>query len=290
MAESSNSQSEKQPLVRNISDTALWVAVYRAQETERPDALFRDPLARRLAGERGQQIVSSMPFGTRNSWSFIARTCVFDRYITEQVQQGVDMVINLAAGLDTRPYRMPLPASLQWVEVDLPGIIDYKEEVLSAEKPACTLERVRLDLSNVEARREFFARLSNKARRVLVTCEGLLVYLSRDEVSALALDLAAQPSFQAWALDLCSPGLLKLLQKNLGKSLTEAGSLKFGPKEGPGFFEPYGWKVAEVHSMLKTAAALHRLSFIQRIFSWFPESNGRQGSRPWGAACLFTRN
>jgi len=289
MAESP--QAEKPLLIRNISDTALWVAVYRAQETERPDALFRDPLARRLAGERGQQIFASMPFGKRNSWSFIARTYIFDRYVSSKVQQGVDMVINLAAGLDTRPYRMSLPASLQWVEVDLPGIIDYKEEVLATEKPVCKLERVRLDLSSVEARRQLFARLAGNARRVLVTCEGLVVYLSRDEVSALALDLAAQSNFQAWALDMCSPGLLKLLQKNLGKSLAEAGSpMKFGPEEGPGFFEPYGWKVAEVHSMLKTAARVHRLPFMMRPFSWFPESNGRQGSRPWGAACLFTRN
>lgn len=286
-----NPQAEQQPLIRNISDTALWVAVYRARETERPDALFRDPLARRLAGERGQQILASMPFGERNSWSFIARTCVFDRYIAEQVQQGTDMVINLAAGLDTRPYRMSLPASLQWVEVDLPAIIDYKEQILSGEKSVCALERVRLDLSNVDARRQLFARLGSKARRVLVACEGLLVYLSRDEVSALALDLAAQPSFHAWALDLCSPGLLKLLQKNLGEPLTAAGSpLKFGPEEGPGFFEPYGWKVAEVHSMLKTAARLRRLSFVMRMFAFLPESNGRQGSRPWGAACLFTRS
>ena len=39
---------------RNISDTARWVAVYRAIESERPDAWFRDPLAKRLAGERGE--------------------------------------------------------------------------------------------------------------------------------------------------------------------------------------------------------------------------------------------
>lgn len=48
--------SKTGPLVRDVSDTALWVAVYRARETERPDALFRDPYARRLAGARGEQI------------------------------------------------------------------------------------------------------------------------------------------------------------------------------------------------------------------------------------------
>jgi O-methyltransferase involved in polyketide biosynthesis len=50
-----------EPLVRNISDTARWAAVYRARETERPDALFRDPYARRLSGERGVAIADALP-------------------------------------------------------------------------------------------------------------------------------------------------------------------------------------------------------------------------------------
>ena len=45
-------------LVRNISDTAMWAAAYRARETERPGALFRDPFAKRLAGPRGEQIAA----------------------------------------------------------------------------------------------------------------------------------------------------------------------------------------------------------------------------------------
>ena len=43
--------------IRNVSDTAVWVAMYRARENDRPNGLFRDPFARRLAGERGEQIL-----------------------------------------------------------------------------------------------------------------------------------------------------------------------------------------------------------------------------------------
>ncbi|PYL79494.1 MAG: SAM-dependent methyltransferase, partial [Verrucomicrobia bacterium] len=57
-----------------MSDTARWVAVYRARESERPDAVFRDPFAQRLASERGQQIAALMPFAEKNSWPFVART------------------------------------------------------------------------------------------------------------------------------------------------------------------------------------------------------------------------
>jgi methyltransferase (TIGR00027 family) len=279
----------EQPLIRNISDTALWVAVFRARESERQDALFRDPFARKLAGERGEQIAKGMQAGLRYEWPYTARTVRFDQIVAKQIKQGTDMVINLAAGLDTRPYRMDLPSSLKWIEVDLPGMIDYKEEILAKEKPRCALERVRLDLADIPGRRSLFQRLGSNTKKILVLTEGLLVYLSRDEVSALARDLAAQMAFKDWAIDLCSPGLLKMLQKNLG-ALSEAGSpLKFGPEEGPEFFTQDGWKAVEVYSMLKTAAQIKRLPFFLRLMSLLPESNGRQGSRPWGAVCRLTR-
>jgi methyltransferase (TIGR00027 family) len=279
----------EEPLIRNISDTALWVAVYRARETERQHALLQDPFARKLAGERGEQIAKSMEAGQRHEWPFIARTLRFDQIVTEQIKQGTDMVINLAAGLDTRPYRMDLPSSLQWVEVDLPAMIGYKEEVLSRDKPRCVLERVRLDLADIAGRRELFQKLGRNAGKVLVLTEGLLVYLTRDEVSALGHDLAAQSNFHDWAIDLCSPGLLKMLQKNLA-ALKDAGSpLKFGPEEGPEFFTASGWKGAGVYSMLKTAAEIKRLPFFLRLVALLPESKGRQGSRPWGAVCHLTR-
>ena len=277
------------PLIRNISDTALWVAVYRARETERADALFRDPFARKLAGERGEQIARDLQAGQRYEWPYTARTVRFDQIITEQIKQGTEMVINLAAGLDTRPYRMDLPPSLKWIEVDLPAMIDYKEGILAGEKPRCTLVRVRLDLADVAGRRSLFGELGRNARKVLVVTEGLLTYLTRDEVAALGRDLAAQSSFCDWAIDLCSPGLLKMLQKNLA-ALSEAGSpLKFGPEEGPEFFTAFGWRPAEVYSMLKTAAKIKRLSFFLRLMALLPESNGHQGSRPWGAVCGLTR-
>jgi len=280
---------QAQQSLRNISDTALCVACYRARESERPDALFHDPFARRLAGSRGEKIAQELEKGQRYEWPYVSRTLRFDQIISQQVQQGADMVINLAAGLDTRPYRMELPASLKWVEVDLPAMIEYKEEILAAEKPRCALERVKLDLSDVPARRTLFQRLGAAAKKVVIVAEGLLVYLTREENISLAQDLAAQPSFREWAIDLCSPGLLKMLQQNLG-ALEKAGSpLKFGPEEGPEFFTPTGWKPVEVYSMLKTAAKIKRLPFFLRLVSLLPESNGRQGSRHWGGVVRLTR-
>lgn len=278
------------PLIRDVSDTARWMAVYRARETARRDAVFRDPFAAALAGERGERIAAALSFADENAWSFTARTYLFDRIVAKQVSLGCDLVLNLAAGLDTRPYRMALPAALRWVEVDLPDILDYKETILRDATPACALERLRLDLSNADARRGLFARLGAGARQILVLSEGLLMYLMRGEVGELAQDLAAPPSVQHWAVDICSPGLLAMLKERMALVSDAGAPLLFAPVEGPLFFPPYGWTPVAVRSLMKTAAKLERLPLALRMFSLLPESSGAQGSRPWSAVCLLARS
>jgi len=199
------------------------------------------------------------------------------------------MVVNLAAGLDTRPYRMQWPASLKWIEVDLPEILAYKEELLKAQKPACTLERVRADLSNAEIRRSLLGRLAGEATNVLVITEGLLIYLRAEEVSALAEDLKRFAVFKRWVLDIASPGLLRMVQKNTHQQFgSEVPPLQFAPADGPAFFARYGWNPIEVQSMLKTAAALKRLTFAMRLLALLPENPNTSGSRPWSGVCLLT--
>lgn len=277
-------------LIRHISDTALWVAHYRALETERPDAIFRDPLARALAGERGRQIAQAQKFGDQNAWSFTARTVLFDRYVAEAVREGADTVVNLAAGLDTRPYRMDLPKTLRWIEVDLPGILDYKEEIIGAASPVCALERVRLDLSDESARRALFARIGVASSRTAVMTEGLLIYLDARQVESLTRDLAAVPAFRTWIVDLASPGLVKMMQQRGGDMIAAAGApFKFAPPEGPAFFEPLGWRAAEVGSLLKTASRLKRLPLFLKLISLLPEPAKRPPNRPWSAVIRLER-
>jgi methyltransferase (TIGR00027 family) len=277
--------------LRDISDTARWVAMYRAQETERPDALFRDPFARRLAGERGEQLLALLSrAGQGRSWPFVTRTAVIDRFIEDRVRQGADLVLNLAAGLDARPYRMALPASLRWVEVDLPELLAYKEEVLRGEKPRCALERVALDLADVEARRALFTRLGREAASGLVVTEGLLIYLTPEQVGGLATDLAAAGGLRHWVLDISSPGLRKMIDKEIGGHLSQASApLKFAPEEGAAFFAPYGWEPEQVRSMIKEARRVGRLSPLLWLLSFLPDPKGRLGNRPWSGLCLMRR-
>lgn len=279
-----------EPLVRGISDTAAWVAMYRAMESERADAVFRDPYARRLAGERGERIMATMAYAKSHAWSYVARTHLFDSFVAREVREGSDLVLNLAAGLDTRPYRMELPASLQWVEVDLPELVAYKEDLLRHERPVCRLERVRLDLSDVSARRGLFAELGERAKRVTVLSEGLLIYLGRDAVAELGKDLAAPASFQRWTTDLVLPALLRVLQKQIGTPLSQAGApLEFAPAEGPAFFTRCGWRPIEATSMLHAAAKLGRLPFWMRLLALFPDSKGTKPRQIWGGGVLLEK-
>ena len=280
--------NEQNLTVRGISDTARWVAYFRARETQRPDALFRDPYAERLAGEHGFGIANTLPDGNKHEWAWAARTYLFDQFLSRAIQEGADLVVNLAAGLDARPYRMNLPATLQWVEVDLPDIVSYKEEILGNEKPKCRLERISLDLSDVPGRRALFAELDARATKAVVASEGLLIYFSTEEVASLAEDLAAGKHFQSWIIDLASPGQLRLMQHTTGKQLSEAGAaFKFGPPEGAHFFVPYGWEPKDVQGLLKTAAQFKRPPV--ELLTLLPEPKGNPGNYPWTGVCLLNK-
>jgi methyltransferase (TIGR00027 family) len=274
--------------VRNISDTARWVAYFRARETQRPDALFRDPYAERLAGEHGFQIANTLPDGNKHEWAWVARTYLFDRFLSRAIQDGADLVVNLAAGLDARPYRMNLPNTLQWVEVDFPDIVSYKDEILGNEKPRCRLQRISLDLSDLSARRKLFADLDVRATKIVVASEGLLIYFAAEEVASLAEDLSAGKHFQNWIIDLASPGQLRLMQRTTGKQLSDAGAaFKFGPPEGAHFFTPHGWEPSDVQGLLKTAAQCKRAP--AELLSLLPEPKGSFGNYPWTGVCLLNK-
>jgi methyltransferase (TIGR00027 family) len=274
--------------VRNVSDTARWVAYFRARETQRPDALFRDPFAERLAGERGFQIANTLAQGNKHEWAWVARTYLFDQFISREIQEGTDLVVNLAAGLDARPYRMNLSSALQWVEVDFPEIISYKEEVLGNDMPKCGLERISLDLSDGPGRRALFEQVNSRAKKITVVSEGLLIYFSAEEVASLARDLGLGDHFQSWIIDLASPGQLKLMQRSTGKQLNDANAaFKFGPPEGANFFVPCGWKPADIQGFLETAARLGRAP--EELLSLLPEPKGPLMNYPWTGVCLLKR-
>jgi methyltransferase (TIGR00027 family) len=276
--------------ISNVSDTALWVAIYRAMESERADAIFNDPHARRLGGERGQAIVDAMPHGKATSWPMVVRTAVMDEIVLRCVQQGAATVLNLAAGLDARPYRLPLPPSLRWLHVDLPGMVDYFREHMAGETPRCALEFITADLREADARREVFARAAANGP-VLVITEGLLIYLGPDDVAALARDLHDIAQAKWWLTDLASPMLLKFLEKRWSPALKEGNApFRFAPAEGTGFFAPFGWREVEFRSSWDESFRLKRTmrgAWLWKLLSQLqPEAKQEAGRRMSGIVLM----
>ena len=156
-------------------------------------------------------------------------------------EKKIDTVLNLGAGLDTRPYRLDIPHSLRWIEVDFPNIIDHKEQVLKNEKPKCQLERVKLDLSNRDERTKFFEEVSEKSQSFLIITEGVLPYLSNQEVSELAFDLKLFPKFNYWIAEYMSQKVIQYLMSSTRQKKMKNAPFKFAPVNWFSFFSENGW-------------------------------------------------
>jgi methyltransferase (TIGR00027 family) len=281
--------------IENVSDTARWVAVYRAMETARPDAIFRDPFAERLAGERGRQIVGEMKQGQQMAWAMIVRTAVLDELILDRIRNGgVDTVINLAAGLDTRAWRLPLPPTLQWFDVDLPEITAYKAAAMRDERPVCRYEAVAADLTSDAVRAELLHRLGGVARTALVVTEGLLVYLAEPQVESLARALHAQPSLRWWVSDIASPRLLEWMNKSWGKNVAAGNApFRFAPADSPSFFAALGWHEVEFRSSADEARRLRRemrLMWLWRFLGRFASAARQAEFRRFAGYILLERS
>jgi methyltransferase (TIGR00027 family) len=275
--------------ISNVSDTARWVAVYRARESARPDALFHDPFAQLLAGERGQAIATFMPRQARNGWPMIARTKLMDDLILATIEQGCDCVVNLAAGFDTRPYRLEVPSSLRWIEADLPALTEEKEQLLKDAQPRCQLRRIKVDLADPSARAAMLKEAVGTSANVLVITEGLLLYLEEAQVCSLAMDLGAEGGIRWWILDLASPALLQMMKKSMGSQLANA-PMKFGPANGVAFFEDLGWHATHIQSVMRAASRFRRLPWTLKLFGFLPEPDPRKpGRTPWSAVVQLGR-
>ncbi|MEA3201548.1 MAG: hypothetical protein QOE90_2976 [Thermoplasmata archaeon] len=266
-----------EPLVRHVSDTARWIAAYRAQESARPDALFHDPFAARFADERGRAIAKRMSGPARAS--ITVRTVLLDEMVLAAVARGADRVLNLAAGFDARPYRLPLPPTLRWIEADLPELLDEKEAALAGERPRCDLARERVDLADPAARDAFLDRALAGARDALVVTEGLLVYLREEDVRGLSAALRARTGVGSWAFDLLSPQIARYTSRS---AALENAPLRFAPDDGVAWFEREGWRVAEVRDAMREAVRTRRAPLYVRLFArWLHDDPRKLATAYW---------
>jgi methyltransferase (TIGR00027 family) len=276
--------------INQITDTAFWIAAFRAQESARHDAVFKDPLAAKLAGEKGAKIIKATPKAHLMAFAMVMRTAGIDRLVAKAVEKGVDTVINLGAGLDTRPYRLELPESLHWIEVDYHEIINYKNEKLKDDKPVCRLTRISADLSPVPQRKALFGRLAGELANALIITEGLIGYLTTDEAASLAGDLHEIPAFRYWIMDFSQGSAGRRRRRKRLNKILKNTPFKFTERNQLGFFEKLGWRSSEIIYILDQAA--HSGRRLPTTFPWnwlakiFPRLIRRLANRTYGYVML----
>lgn len=181
-----------------LQTTAYWTASVRACESERTDGLFHDPWAAALAGATG---AAWMAQRTADSViPIILRTRFFDDFLQRiSQQQGIRQIVFLAAGLDTRAFRLPWPAETQLFELDRPELLAYKQEILAAAgaQPSCVRHSLPVDLTGPWAmalRQAGFATESP----ALWLLEGFLFYLSNEQTAQIQDEIATLAAPGSW--------------------------------------------------------------------------------------------
>lgn len=175
-------------LANPIAPTSRWMAAARARESERADRLFDDPLAAALAGPEGfawLERMESVAHSDSPGLYPVIRTRFFDDFLLDSCRRlGIRQVVLAAAGLDTRAFRLSWPSGTRLYEMDLPEVLNTKEDVIdrAGAKPNCERLTVEVDLSMAIWPEALLACGYRPERPSVWLIEGLLFYLTSGAV------------------------------------------------------------------------------------------------------------
>lgn len=255
--------------ISQVSHTAHWVATYRALETESAKPLFVDPFARSLAGDLGFKLLNKIPLAKALKNFFIMRTKLIDDLVLELLAtQNIDVVINIGSGLDTRPYRLSVPTSLHWVEIDSAAILEYKSYLLQNYTPHCQYLSFTGSEGDFESIIRFIQSKFPQNSRILFITEGLLPYLKPQEVQVL-MSMMKNSSTAAvfWIFDNAKSPIINFLGK-LWQPLFPQSNLQFrAPTLTSEIFSQFSFRP------YKTVSILESMIYHQRV--------------PWSLKFLF---
>jgi methyltransferase (TIGR00027 family) len=201
--------AEKTSSNQLLGFTARWTAGVRARESARADHLFEDPWAEALVGKEGVEWLAQRP---EDSIIPIAiRTRFFDDFLLDTSRRhAIRQVVLMAAGLDTRAFRLDWPAGTCLFELDQPHVLQYKEEVLHAAgaRPACQRRLIEADLTSPWQEKllgsNFDARLPSAW-----LLEGFLFYLSNESITQVIDGVTGLAAPGSWmGFDIISSAML----------------------------------------------------------------------------------
>jgi methyltransferase (TIGR00027 family) len=259
-----------------VSPTAHWIAAVRARESERPDALFRDPYAAILAGDAGRASLAASERASGGETHFLAvRTRFFDEVLCAESRAG-DAVVLLGAGLDTRAFRLPLPPDIDWYEIDEGALLATKERVLhgvGASSSCRTRQPVAVDLggpwSEALAGAGFVA-----GRRTIWLAEGLLFYLSMEVAGAVLGEACRLSGPRSLILvDVTGTGLhrLPMMQPYLASRSRQGLPPPFATDDRAGLFAQAGWTSVALFEPWRLAISYGRPLGSAAAGPWTPD-------------------
>jgi methyltransferase (TIGR00027 family) len=224
--------------------TARLNAFYRATEYKSAAPLLSDPYAERLAGDMAEYFDEHKRFREMGG-SQIARSHYIENDLLKPWCEAHEnsQIVLLGAGLDTRAYRLSFlqSGSHAVFELDLPAIIDYKEQVLRDEHPVCSLTRISTDLTKPDWMIGFRNHgLSNEVSTFWIL-EGLVYYLDKTVVHSLIRVLSEVSTDDSQLfLDVCVPALADLRWG----PFTDHFKWGIAMDDIPEFFATGGWSVS----------------------------------------------
>ena len=229
-----------------VAKTSLLTAAMRAVETNRSEKegrLFTDPFAELLAGSEGFSILERVVAEVGEHPTIPLRTRYFDERINQALAQGIRQIVIIAAGMDTRAYRLSFPGGTRVFELDGPEVLNYKQEKLGDALPHCVRHTVRVDL-RAEWQGKLVQTGMNTIERTLWLVEGLLLYLEEADVLTLFERInSLSVSGSILLFDVLGRSLLDAPQmaKQLDFSKKFGAPWRFGVDEPEKFMEQFGW-------------------------------------------------
>ena len=237
--------------MEGVGATGLITAAARAFETDRADGLLSDPLARFLAGDEGFEMLAGGPVGVRasnGSSLYVVRHRFFDDVLIELLSTtDVRQVVLLAAGLDTRAFRLDWPQNTRVFELDQRPVFDRKQRVLDthAAQPRCdrtvVIANLRHDWVSVLLSSGF-----DRHRPTAWIAEGLLFYLPEADVHQLLDDtfaLSAPGSHLIADMMGATPGPPQQLRERFA----ELGApFVFSTDDPAGLTRGHGWEATAI--------------------------------------------